>query len=51
MKQAAGWFAAAITFLAAIAIFSRLVTMKNGPKILSSGASALSRLFNGAFDL
>lgn len=39
----------AITLLAVLAAWSRISTMKEGPKTITAGANALARLFNGAF--
>lgn len=50
MKTAAKWFTGAISFLAALAIFSRLVTMPKGPQTIKAGADTLVHFFNGAFD-
>lgn len=43
------WAVAAITLLAVVAAFSRIVTMPNAPQYIKDAATALSRLFNGAF--
>lgn len=39
----------AIGFLAALAAFSRVATMPQAPQYIKDGATALGKLFNGAF--
>jgi hypothetical protein len=39
----------AVTLLAALAAFSRIVTMPQAPQYIKNGATALTKLFNGAF--
>jgi len=41
----------AITLLAVLAAWSRISEMKETPQLITDGANAISRLFNGAFGL
>lgn len=49
MRTLLAFIGGGLAFLAALAIFSRIVTLPNAPTRLRQGGDALTRLFNGSF--
>lgn len=50
MKPVAKFLAAAVIFLAGLAVFSRLVSMKEAPGLIKGLFDTLTNFFRGAFD-
>lgn len=49
MKHIWAWLVGALALMAALAAFSRIVSMPQAPDYIKNGAKALAKLFNGAF--